>query len=96
MPQTQDTDDTAETGETFEPRPAGIHVSLTTRTAPVVPERRGVWPLAPWRWVLLALALLLAITCGPAAADPAVNTADLLVFLGLAIFVATFTPWSKS
>lgn len=92
MPQTQDTDGTAETGENFSPRSAATHVALAERTAPVAQERDTVWPLAPWRWILLALAIFLAITCGPAAADPAANTADVLVFISLGVFVVAFIP----
>ncbi|WP_270366171.1 hypothetical protein [Microbacterium algeriense] len=92
MPQTQDTDDTVPAVEDFAPRSAGTHVSVITRTAPIVPERRSVWPLAPWRWVLLLTGLALAAVCGIPAADPVVNGADLGVFISLAIFVAAFTP----
>lgn len=92
MPQTQDTDETANAVENFAPRPAGSHVSVITHNAPVVPERRGIWPLAPWRWVLLLTGLGLAATCGVPAAAPEFNGADLAVLISLAIFVAAFTP----
>lgn len=92
MPQTQDTDDTATTVDDFAPRPAGSHVSVVTRTAPIVPERRGIWPLAPWRWVSLLTGLGLAATCGVPAASPEFNGADLAVLISLAIFVTAFTP----
>lgn len=92
MPQTQDSDQTPAAADEFAPVTADMHVSVIARADSLVPERRGVWPLAPWRWVLLAVAMFLAITCGPAAADPAVNMADLGVFLSLGVFVATFTP----
>ncbi len=96
MPQTQDTDGTAEPVSDFAPVGADMHISVADRTVPAIVgpivTRRGVWPLTPWRWALLAIALLIAITCGPAAADPAVNMADLLVFISLGVFVAAFTP----
>ncbi|UPL13047.1 hypothetical protein [Microbacterium galbinum] len=92
MPQTQDTDETPASVSGFDPITADMHVSGLVRTDSVVPARRGIWPLAPWRWVLLAVAIFLAATCGPPAADPAVNAADLLVFISLGVFVAAFTP----
>lgn len=58
----------------------------------MIPARRGIWPLAPWRWVLLLVGLGLAITCGIPAAAPVWNGADLAVLISLAIFVAAFTP----
>lgn len=92
MPQTQDTDDVAVTVSGFEPITADMHLSMIVRTDSVVPERRGMWPLAPWRWVLLAIAIFLAITCGPAAAAPIWNGADLAVLISLGVLVAAFTP----
>ena len=92
MPQTQDTDDNVAPVGEFAPRPAGTHVGVITRSAPVVPERRSMWPLAPWRWVLLLTGLGLAVTCGVPAAAPVINGADLGVLISLAIFVAAFTP----
>lgn len=92
MPQTQDTHDAPEALEIPEPRPATTHVSVVTDSTRVVPERRSIWPLAPWRWVLLLTGLALAITCGIPAADPVWNGADLAVLISLAIFVAAFTP----
>lgn len=92
MPQTQDTDGNAAPVDDFTPRPAGTHVSVITRTTPIVPERRTMWPLAPWRWVLLLTGLALAAVCGVPAADPVINGADLGVLISLAIFVAAFTP----
>lgn len=53
--------------------------------------RRRTWPLAPWRFVLVATAILLAIPCGIAAAAPVWNGADLSILICLAIFVAAFT-----
>ena len=91
MPQSQDTADVENPGE-FPARPATGHLSLITRTSPVVPERNSIWPLAPWRWVLLLTALGLAITCGIPAAAPVWNGADLAVLISLAMFVAAFTP----
>ncbi|KDA05548.1 hypothetical protein DC31_13730 [Microbacterium sp. CH12i] len=56
---------------------------------------RRWWPLEPWRFVLVATAILLAIPCGIAAAAPVWNGADLAVLICLAIFVAAFTIRSK-
>lgn len=95
MPQTQDIDENVEPVNDFTPRPAGTHISVVDRIDHVVPEQRGIWPLAPWRWVLLAIAMLIAATCGPAAAAPVWNTADLLIFISLGVFVAAFTPGSN-
>lgn len=92
MPQTQDTDETPVVVSGFAPVTADMHVSGLIRSESVVPESRGVWPLAPWRWVLLAIAVFLAVTCGPSAAAPVWNTADLLVFISLGVFVAAFPP----
>lgn len=49
------------------------------------------WVLAPWRFMLLALGLLLVVPCGIAAAAPVWNGADLAVLICLAIMVAAFT-----
>lgn len=100
MPQTQDTDDTAQPADHFSPLPASAHLSIAERTEPaitgaIVRPRRAIWPLAPWRSVLLAIAIFLAITCGPAAAEPTWNMADLLIFISLGVFVAAFTPGSN-
>lgn len=92
MPQTQDTDDAAEVVSGFKPLTADMHVSVTARTDSVVPERRGVWPLAPWRWVLLLSGLLFTALCGPAAAAPGINGAELGLLISFGAFVATFTP----
>ncbi|MFE7198479.1 hypothetical protein [Microbacterium oxydans] len=96
MPQTQDTDDNVAPVDDFAPRPAGTHVSVNTRSAPIVPERRSMWPLAPWRWVLLLTGLALAAFCGIPAAASVINGADLGVLISLAIFVAAFTPGRDS
>ena len=92
MPQTQDTDDIAQAVNDFFPIPASTHVSLLARTEPIVTERRRVWPLAPWRFVLIAVAIGTAIVCGPPAAYPVTgfNGADMGVLISLAIFVAAF------
>lgn len=49
------------------------------------------WPFEPWRFVLVATAIGLAIPCGIAAAAPVGNGAELGVLICLAIFVAAFT-----
>jgi len=95
MPHAQDTDDAAVMVGDFAPRPATTHLNATS-DVPIVPERVGLWPLAPWRWVLLLTGLGLAVTCGIPAAAPAWNGADLGVFISLAIFAAAFTPGRDS
>lgn len=92
MPTDQSTDATAAAVNDLEPRPATAHLSVTTDTTRVIPERASIWPLAPWRWVLLLTGLGLAAVCGVPAADPVLNGADLAVLISLAIFVAAFTP----
>jgi hypothetical protein len=92
MPADQSTDDTTTVVHDFSPRTASTHLSVTTDTTQIVPERPTIWPLAPWRWVLLLTAIGLAIPCGIAAAAPVWNGADLAVLIILAIFVAAFTP----
>lgn len=96
MPQTQDTDPVATAVDNFAPRPASTHLSVADRTetaitGPIVTDRR-FWPLAPWRLMLVLVALGTAAVCGPAAADPAtgINGADLGVLISLATFVAAF------
>ncbi|GAT73592.1 hypothetical protein MHM582_2086 [Microbacterium sp. HM58-2] len=91
MPADQITED-APNPVDFPARPATGHLSVATDVTPVVPERRGLFPLAPWRWVLVFTGLGLAGTCGVASANPAWNGADLGVLISLAIFVAAFTP----
>ncbi|UUE19352.1 hypothetical protein [Microbacterium sp. J1-1] len=92
MPTAQDIDDTAPVVIGFEPIPATAHVGVVPDDTRLVPERRGIWPLAPWRWVLLLTGIGLAATCGIPAAAPVWNGADLAVLISLAIFVAAFTP----
>lgn len=81
----------------FVPRPATTHVRVLTDTIPTVPQRRtvNVRSLAPWRFLLAVVAILLAIPCGIAAAAPVWNGADFAVLICLAIFVAAFTIRSK-
>lgn len=92
MPQTQDTDENVAPVGDLAPRTAGTHVSLLERTEPVVTDRRSIWPFAPWRLVLVMVAIGTAIVCGPPAADPAtgINGADLGVGISLVTFVAAF------
>lgn len=66
-------------------RPASSH--LANR-----PAERG---LEPWRFVLVAVAILLAIPCGIAAAAPGWSGAELACLICLAIFTAAFTIRSK-
>lgn len=92
MPQTQDTDENVAPVTDFAPLRADMHVSVVSRVDHVVPEHRSIWPLAPWRWVALAISIGLAITCGIPAAAPVWNGADLAVLISLAMLVAAFTP----
>ncbi|MGU3424002.1 hypothetical protein ACLBWV_03630 [Microbacterium paraoxydans] len=96
MPQTQDTDVASTAVDDFAPRPASTHLIAVDRTeraitGPIVTRRR-FWPLAPWRLMLVLVAIGCAAVCGPPAADPATgfNGADLGVLISLAIFVAAF------
>ncbi|MFT4156515.1 MAG: hypothetical protein QM630_01080 [Microbacterium sp.] len=91
MPQTQDIDGTTVMVD-FTPRPAATHVSALCRDEGVVPDRRGLWALGPWRWGMLLTGLGLAVTCGVPAAAPVWNGADLGVLISLAAFVAAFIP----
>ena len=95
MPHAQDTDDAVVMVGDFAPRPATAHLSANSDRS-IVPERDGLWPLAPWRWVLLLTGLGLAVACGIPAAAPVWNGADLGVLISLAIFVAAFTPGRNS
>lgn len=89
MPETQSTA-AAPSGVDLTPRPATSHVRVITDTSPIVPPRRR--PIAPWRFVIAATAVLLAIPVGIYAAAPVRNGADLAVLMVLAMFVAAFTP----
>ncbi|WP_146008106.1 hypothetical protein [Microbacterium aurantiacum] len=97
MPEVQDTDDIATAvNDFFPPVTATTHIRVTTDTTPIVPQRRSIWPLAPWRWVLIVTAIGLSIPCGIAAAAPVWNGAELSILIILAIFVAAFTPGRDS
>ncbi|PMC04130.1 hypothetical protein CJ226_08980 [Microbacterium sp. UMB0228] len=94
MPQTQDTDTAETTVDDFAPRPASMHLIAADRTeraitGPIATDPR-FWPLAPWRLVLVLVAIGTGAACAPPAADPATgfNGADLGVLISLAIFVA--------
>jgi hypothetical protein len=97
MPQTQDTDENVEPVNDLAPMTADMHISVVERTEPIIAgpiatDLRSFWPLAPWRMVLVVVALLTAAVCGPPAADPTtgINGADLGVLISLATFVAAF------
>lgn len=92
MPQTQDTAAATSAPVQFEPVPATSHVRVVTDTTPIIPARRSIFPLAPWRMVVIGCALITAVPCGIAAAAPIWNGADLAVLIILGAFVAAFTP----
>lgn len=103
MPQTQDIDENLDPVNDFAPITADMHISVIERTepaivGPIATDRRSLWPLAPWRMVLVVIALLTAAVCGPAAADPATgfNGADLGVLISLGIFAGAFARGGKS
>lgn len=91
MPIDQSTENEPEAVD-LSPKPATAHLSAIIDHIPVVPERRGIWPLAPWRAIVLLMAIFFAVTCAVPAADPIWNGADLGVLISLALFVAVFTP----
>ncbi len=90
MPVDQSTDEAANPVG-FPARPAAMHVSRDDDTSPL-PVRRSIWPLAPWRAIVLLMAIFFAVVCGIPAAEPVWNGADLGVLISLAMFVAAFTP----
>lgn len=103
MPQTQDTDENVEPVDDFTPITSDMHVSVIERTepaivGPIATDRRTLWPLAPWRMVLVVVALLGAAVCGPpaAVASTGFNGADLGVVISLGIFIAAFARGGKS
>ncbi|WP_193596117.1 hypothetical protein [Microbacterium sp. YJN-G] len=55
------------------------------------PTRVRRAPLAPWRFVLVATAIIVAALVAVPAANPVFNGADLGVLIALAIFIAAFT-----
>ncbi len=89
MPESQSTA-AAPDGVDVSPRPATSHVRVITDTNPVVPPRRR--GIAPWRFVLAASAVLVAIPVGIYAAEPVWNGADLAVLIVLGMFVTAATP----
>lgn len=97
MPDDQSTDETVDVVD-FPPLPAGLHLSRLDNTSPV-PAPASIYPLAPWRRVLILCGISLAIFCAIPAITPlddgahVFNGADLGVLLSLAMFVAAFTPW---
>ncbi len=91
MPTEQGTDPTAPAVDGLTPRRATVHVALIEVARDADPdEQRDLWPLAPWRWVLILTGLGLAAVCGVPAASPGFNGADLGVLISLAIFAAAF------
>lgn len=90
MPTDQITDDTANPQDF----PAISAVAASTRAgdAPLELDCRVVLPLAPWRLILIGVALILAPPVGIFAANPVWNGADLSVLIVLAIFAAAFHP----
>lgn len=84
MPTENRTEDAPPAGENLA-RPATSHVA----------NRPAERFLEPWRFVLVATAILLAIPCGLAAAAPGWSGAELGCLICLVIFVAAFTLRSK-
>lgn len=88
MPTDQSTDDTSNPQDF----PALSAVAASTRSGdvPLEYDRSIVLPLAPWRLILIGVALITAPPVGIFAADPAWNGADLAVLIVLAIFASAF------
>lgn len=97
MPEDQSTEE-APAAVDFSPLPASHHLSHLDDTSPV-PAPASIYPLAPWRWVLILTGVSLVVYCFIPAVMPldngaqVFNGADLGVLLSLAIFLAAFTPW---
>ncbi|MDR6142073.1 hypothetical protein QE375_001627 [Microbacterium foliorum] len=94
MPTEQITDDTPNPAD-LPAIPASMHM-LRSDERSVLPTSRTFWPLAPWRTILLVVALMFAMVCGIAAAEPVWNGADLGVGIAILLFVAAFMPGSDS
>lgn len=94
MPTEHLTDDAPNPAE-FPAVTADMHL-LRADERSMIPARRSAWPLAPWRAIVLLVALAFAVLCGPPAAAPIWNGADLGVLIALVLFVAAFTPGRNS
>ena len=95
MPTEQITDDAPNPADS-PAIPASMHLLRADDRSMLPATRRAAWPLAPWRTILLALALMFAMTCGVAAAAPVWNGADLGVGIAIVLFVAAFKPGRAS
>jgi len=91
-PQDADLSDRNSPFQPYAPMGAAQHVADTAPLPVIVPERRRAprLPFAPWRFMALAAILIAAIPCGIASADPAINSADGVVFGLLAAFAGVF------
>lgn len=95
MPVDQSTENAPNPVE-FPALPARRHLAENVvDTSPLPVRGRTNWPFEPWRFVLVATAVLLAVPCGIAAAAPVWNGGDLAVLMCLAMFAAAFAIPSK-
>lgn len=95
MPTEQITDDDPNPVE-FPAVTADMHL-LRADERSMLPVSRPAWPLAPWRFVLIATAIAIAIPCGIAAAAPPINGAELGCGIAIVTFLAAlFTPGKDS
>lgn len=95
MPDVQSTEPADDTVAEFPPVPAA-RVTHPTHM-PTVRRHEG-WPFERWRLVMVGAAILVGVFCGPEAAKPIANGADLGVLVSLAAFVLAFilpTPRKK-
>lgn len=91
-PQDADLSDRNSPFQPYAPMDATRHVADTAPLPAIVPERRRAprLPFAPWRFLALAAILIAAVPCGIAAADPAINSADGVVFALVVAFGGLF------
>lgn len=95
MPTQQSTED-APNPVNFPALPARRHLTeIVPDISPLPLRGRTDWPFEPWRFVLVATALLLVMPCGVAAAAPGISGAELACAICLAMFVAAFAIPSK-
>lgn len=89
MPTDQITDDDTADAQDF-PAISAVAASARSGDVPLEFDRRVVLPLAPWRLMLIGVALITAAPVGIFAANPVWNGADLAVLIVLAIFASAF------